>query len=62
MVPLDDDFFTVTVDHSPTPEFYLWTLKFHPRIEILAPEDAETKLKAYFADVSNRIGTLRPYV
>ena len=62
MVPLDDDFFTVTVDHSPTPEFYLWTLKFHPRIEILAPEDAETKLKAYFADISKGIDTVVPYM
>lgn len=61
MVPLDNDFFTVTVNHSPTPEFYLWTLKFHPRIEILAPEDAETKLKAYFADLSNEIDALPPY-
>lgn len=62
IIPLDEKFFAVTVDHSPTPEFYLWTLKFHPRIEILAPEDAETKLKAYFADVSKGIDTLRPYV
>lgn len=55
MVPLDDEFFTVVVDEPPTSEFYLWTLRFHPRIEILTPEDAETKFKTYFTDLLNGI-------
>ena len=52
MIPQDDDNFTAIVNTRPTPELYMWTLIFHPRIEITFPEDAESKLRQYFLEIS----------
>lgn len=62
MVPVDNNFFTVAVGSLPTPEFYLWTLKFNPRIEILSPEGAEDKLKAYFREIGMGRQDYLPYI
>jgi len=52
MIPQNGEDFTAIVNTCPTPELYMWTLKFHPRIEIIFPEDAESRLRKYFAEIA----------
>ena len=62
ITPLPNGYFTASIDEPLTPELYLWTTKFFsPRIEIIFPEDAESKLRQYFADISEGKQTIQPF-
>lgn len=49
---LDDEFFIVTINESPSPELYMWTRTFFPCLEIVFPEDEEAKLQNYFSELA----------
>lgn len=50
--PFDSDSFVTTVYDHLGPDFYLWTLTFDPRIEIISPSEAETVIRKYFFEIS----------
>lgn len=50
--PIDDKFSVVSIHQEATPELYMWTREFWPNMEIIFPEDAEDKIREYFADLS----------
>lgn len=62
ITPMPYNYFIASIDEPLTPELYLWTKKFlSPRIEIIFPEDAESKLRQYFADISEGKQTVQPF-
>lgn len=50
--PIDENFFVATINQEPTPELYMWTREFSPFMEIIFPKNAESRLRAYFLDLS----------
>jgi len=65
MRPLDEDFLIATIDIEPIPmtmiDLYIWTMRFRPRIEIVFPVDAESKLREFFSELSKGKQILPPH-
>ena len=61
MQPIDDEYFVVSIKTPPTPDLYMWTIYFSPRIEIIYPEDANSKLQLYFLELSKGNAPEFPY-
>ena len=58
--PFDSDSFVATVYDHLGPDFYLWTLTFNPRIEIITPSEAEAVIRKYFFEISQGNDAIMP--
>lgn len=51
VTPIDDEFFIAAIKESITPELYLWLKEFMPPIEVIYPEDTESKMRVFFSKI-----------
>ena len=51
VTPIDDKFFIAAIKESITPELYLWLKEFMPPIEVIYPEDTESKMRVFFSKI-----------
>lgn len=59
--PVDNKFFIATINQPCSPELYMWARTSLHFFEIIYPENAENRLKSYFADLSKSDVFMVPY-